>query len=75
MASSTGFEPVWGKHQDRSADVEERKTAETTAKIHKSRQGFHMLQLWETRDCRSQSRDLSKDNLLQRADQWVERKN
>lgn len=27
------------------------------------------------RNCRSQSRDLNKDNLLQRADQWVERKN
>jgi hypothetical protein len=26
-------------------------------------------------NCRSQSRDLNKDNLLQRADQWVERKN
>jgi hypothetical protein len=47
MASSTGFESVWGKHQDRSADVEEKKTAETTAEIHKSRQGLHMLQLWE----------------------------
>jgi hypothetical protein len=26
-------------------------------------------------NCRSQSRDLNKDNLLQRADQWVQRKN
>jgi hypothetical protein len=49
MKSVGRFDIRIGKHQDRSADVEERKTAETTAEIHKSRQGFHMLQLWEIR--------------------------